>query len=150
MATKTQDYTKMMQEMMASFPGDMSSIQESFKSYASFGEKMSKVVLDAAGKSTEVSSQWTMETLSKMNDMAVARDEPSDYGKAMSEFASSQAEMTAETMASFAEIAKKVQMETVELMLAAGKDMSEDMTAATKKATNEASSAAKKAASTAK
>ena len=39
-------------------------------------------------------------------------------------------------MAAFAEIAKKVQMETVELMLAAGKDISEDATAAVKKATD--------------
>ena len=48
-------------------------------------------------------------------------------------------------MAAYAEIAKKVQTETMELMLAAGKDMTEDMTAAAKKATEEMSSAAKKA-----
>ena len=133
MATKTQDYTKMMQEMMASFPVDMTSMQGNFKSYASFGEKMSKVALEAAQKSTEISSKWTTDTISKMSDVAVIRDEPGDYGKAMTDFASSQAEMTAETMAAFAEVAKRVQMETVELMLAAGKDMSEDMTAAAKK-----------------
>jgi hypothetical protein len=58
--------------------------------------------------------------------------------------------MTAENMAAFAEVAKKVQMETVELMLAAGKDFSEDATAAVKKATNEVTTAAKKAAAAAK
>ena len=46
----------------------------------------------------------------------------------------------------YAEIAKKAQMETVELMMAAGKDFSEDATAAVKKATNEATAAVKKAA----
>ncbi|QFU09396.1 hypothetical protein PARPLA_01422 [Rhodobacteraceae bacterium THAF1] len=144
--TETPDFTKMMQEMMASMPTDMSAMQDSFKSYASFGEKMSKVALEAAEKSTEVSSKWTKDTLAKINDIAVVRDEPSDYSKAMTDFASAQAEMTSETMAQFAEIAKKVQMETVELMLAAGKDVSEDMTAAAKKATDSASSAAKKTA----
>ena len=113
------------------------------KSYAAFGEKMSKVALEAAEKSAEVQSKWTKETLAKMNDMAQVRDEPADYSKAMSDFASAQAEVTAETMAQFAEIAKKVQMETVELMLAAGKDVSEDMTAAAKNATSSAKKAAK-------
>ena len=49
-------------------------------------------------------------------------------------------------MAAFAEIAKKVQMETVELMLAAGKDLQEETTAAVKKATADVTTAAKKAA----
>lgn len=145
MATKTKDYSKMMQEMMGSFPVDMSSMQDGFKTYASFGEKMSKVALEAAEKSTEISSKWTRDTLGKMSDITVAREEPADYGKAVTDFASAQAEMTAETMAAFAEVAKRVQMETVELMMAAGKDMSEDMTAAAKKATNEITTAAKKA-----
>jgi hypothetical protein len=53
--------------------------------------------------------------------------------------------LIAENLAAFAEIAKKVQMETVELMMAAGKDISEDATAAVKKATAEVQTAAKKA-----
>ena len=59
-------------------------------------------------------------------------------------------EVAAENMAAFAEIAKKVQMDTVELMMAAGKDMSEDATAAVKKATAEVTAAAKKATAAAK
>ena len=53
-------------------------------------------------------------------------------------------------MAQFAEVAKKVQMDTVELMLAAGKDFSEDASAAVKKATNDMTAAAKKATAAAK
>ena len=48
-------------------------------------------------------------------------------------------------MAAFAEIAKKVQTQTMELMMAAGKDMSEEATKAAKKATEEVTAAAKKA-----
>ena len=55
-----------------------------------------------------------------------------------------------ETMAAFAEVAKNVQMNTVELMLAAGKDMSEDASEAVKKATAEVTAAAKKATAAAK
>ncbi|RVV99219.1 Phasin [Mesobaculum littorinae] len=142
----TQDYTKMMQDMMGQFPMDMGHMQDSFKSYAAFGEKMSKVALEAAEKSTEISSKWAMDTIGKVGSIATVKDDPSDYTKAMTDFASAQAEMTAESMAAYAEVAKKVQMETVELMLAAGKDMSEDMTSAAKKAGSDMTSAAKKTA----
>ncbi len=145
MAAKSQDYTKMMKDMMGAFPVDMSAMQDAFKTQATLSEKMSKVALEAADKSTEISTKWTKDTLAKFGEMATAKEDPADYTKAMTDFASAQAEMTAEAMAAFAEVAKKVQMETVELMLAAGKDISEDASAAVKKATAEVTAAAKKA-----
>jgi len=144
MATKAQDYTKTMQDMMGAFPMDMSAFQDGFKTYAAFGEKMSKVALEAAEKSTEISSAWTKATIAKMGDVTKSKAEPTDYSKSMTDFASAQAEMTSESMAAFAEIAKKVQMETVELMLAAGKTATEDMTTAAKKAGEEMTAASKK------
>ncbi len=146
MATKSNDLTKMMQDMMAAFPMDTKAVQDAFKTQAALGEKMSKVAFEAVEKSTDISSKYTKDTLAKMASVATVKDEPTEYTKAVTDFASAQAEMTAETMAAFAEVAKKVQMETVELMLAAGKDISEDATAAVKKATAEVTSAAKKAA----
>ena len=143
--TKTQDYTKMFQDMLANFPVDMSVAQDAFKNQAALGEKMSKVALQAADKSAEISTKWTKETLAKMGDVAAAKDEAADYTKAMTEFASAQAELAAENMAAFAEVAKKVQAETVELMMAAGKEMGDEAQAAVKKATDEVSKAAKKA-----
>lgn len=140
-----QDYTKMMKDMMGAFPVDTSSMSEMFKTQAAFADKMSKVVLEAAEKSTEISAGWTKETLGKIGVVTNVKDDPTDYTKAMTDFASSQAEMSAEVMANFAEVAKKVQMETVELMMAAGKDISEDATAAVKKATDEMTATAKKA-----
>jgi hypothetical protein len=146
MATKTPDFTKSMTEMMSAFPMDMSAMNEAFKTSAAMGEKMSKVMLDAAEQSTEISSKWTKDTIAKMADVAAVKSEPTDYTKSMTDFASAQAEMAAETMAAFAEVAKKVQMETVELMMAAGKEATEEATAAVKKATAEVTTAAKKAA----
>ncbi len=148
MAAKTNDYTKMMQDMMAAFPVDAKAMQDAFKTQAALGEKMSKVALEAAEKSTEISTRWTKSALAQMGDVMKMREEPTDYSKAMTDFASATAETAAENMAAFAEVAKRVQMETVELMLAAGKDMSEDATAAMKKATAEATAAAKKATAT--
>jgi hypothetical protein len=145
--TKTQDFNKMFQDMMANFPMDMSIAQDAFKNQAALGEKMSKVALQAADKSAEISTKWTKETLAKMGDVAAAKDEATDYTKAMTDFASAQAELAAENMAAFAEVAKKVQAETVELMMAAGKELGEEAQAAVKKATDEVSKAAKKATS---
>ncbi|BAQ70309.1 phasin, PhaP [Rhodovulum sulfidophilum] len=140
-----QDFTKMMQDMMSAFSMDPTTMQDAFKTQAALAEKMSKVALEAAEKSTEISSKWTKDALSKVGEVATLKDEPTDYTKAMTDFASSSAEMAAENMAAFAEVAKKVQMETVELMLAAGKDFSEDATSAMKKATTTATKTAKKA-----
>jgi hypothetical protein len=148
--TKTPDFAKVMQDMMASFPVDSSAMQNAFKTQAALAEKMSKVALEAAEKSTEITSKLAKDTIAKIADMTRAKSEPTDYTKAATDFASAAAEMTAESMAAFAEVAKKVQMETVELMLAAGKDMSEDATAAVKKATADVTTVAKKAASAAK
>lgn len=148
--TKTPDYAKTMQDMMASFPVDASAFQNAFKTQAAFAEKFSKVAIEAAEKSTEITSKWAKDTLAKAADMAKAKSEPTDYSKAATDFASAAAEMASENMAAFAEIAKKVQMETVELMMAAGKDISEDASAAVKKATNDVTAVAKKAAAAAK
>jgi hypothetical protein len=148
--TKTPDFTKVMQDMMASFPVDATAFQNAFKTQAAFGEKLSKVALEAAEKSTEISSKWAKETIAKLSAAAKAKAEPTEYTKSVSDFASAAAELAAENMAAFAEVAKKVQMDTVELMLAAGKDVSEEATAAVKKATADVTSVAKKAATAAK
>lgn len=142
---QTQDFTAMMKDMMGAFPVDTKSMEEAFKTTASMSEKLSAVAIDAAGKSTEISTKWTQATLTKLADMSKAKTEPADYAKAMTDFASAQAEVASEHMAAFAEIAKKVQMDTVELLMSAGKDFSEDASAAVKKATEEMTAVAKKA-----
>ncbi|MCI2394107.1 Phasin [Aliiroseovarius sediminis] len=143
--TNTQDFTKMFQDMMGNMPVDMTFAQDAFKNQAALGEKLSKVALQAADKSTEISTKWTKETLTKMGNVATAKEEAADYGKAMTDFASAQAELAAENMAAFAEVAKKVQAETVELMMAAGKEMGDEVQNAAKKATDDVQKAAKKA-----
>jgi len=141
----TNDITKMMKDMMGAFPVDTRAVQDMFRTQAEMGERMSKVVLEAAEKSSDVSTKWTKQTLAKIGEVSTVKDEPADYSKAITDFASTSAEMAAEHMAAFAEIAKRVQMDTVELMLAAGKDMSAEATAAMQKATSEVTAAAKKA-----
>lgn len=148
--TKTDDLAAMMKDMMGAFPIDTSAMDDAFKTTATLSEKLSSVALEAAKKSTELSATWTKDTLAKMADMSKAKAEPADYAKALSDFATAQAEIATENANAFAEIAKKVQMDTVELMMAAGKDMQQDASAAVKKATDEVAATAKKATAAAK
>ena len=123
---KTPDFAKNFQDMMANFPIDTSSFQEAFKSQGVLGEKLARVALAAAERSTEISAQWAKDTIARVGELAVVKHEPSDYAKSLTDFASASAEVAAEHMAAFAEVAKKVQMDTVDLMLTAGKDVAAD------------------------
>lgn len=147
---KAQDFTATLKDMMGAFPVDTAAFEGAFKNQAELSEKFSKVALEAAEKSAAISSKWATETIAKLGDMSKAKAEPADYTKAMTDFASAQAEVASENMAAFAEVAKKVQLETVELMMAAGKSASEEATTAVKKATEEMTAAAKKATAPAK
>ena len=144
--TKTPDMTAMMKDMMGAFPVDTKAMEDAFKTQATLNEKLSGLALNAAEKSTEISTKWTKDTLAKLADMTKTKAEPADYAKAMTDFASAQAEAAAEHMAAFAEVAKKMQMDTVELLMAAGKDMTEEATAAVQKVAKDATTVAKKAA----
>lgn len=146
MAAKAQDFTAVMKDMMGSFPVDTKAMDDAIKTQSSLNEKLSAVSISAAQKSTELSAKWAQDTLTKMTALSTAKAEPADYAKSVSDFATASAEAAAEHMASFAEIAKSVQTEALELMMAAGKDMGEDMSAAAKKATADVTAAAKKAA----
>jgi len=143
---KTQDFTAMFKDVMSAFPVDNKAMEDAFKTQAAFSEKLTAVALEAAEKSSEVSAKWTKETLAKLTEVSKSKAEPADYAKAMTDFASATAEVAAENMAAFAEIAKKVQMDTVELLMAAGKDMTDEASAAVQKAAKEATAVAKKAA----
>ncbi|MCZ7675338.1 MAG: phasin, PhaP [Roseovarius sp.] len=148
--TKAQDFNTVMKDIMGAFPVDTKAMEDAFKNQAALTERLSGVALNAAEKSAEISSKWTREALAKLAEFSKAKAEPADYAKAMTDFASANAEVAAENMAAFAEVAKKVQMDTVELMMAAGKDLQEDATKAVKKATDEVTAAAKKATTAAK
>lgn len=141
MATKTPDFTKTFQDMMANFPVDTSSFQEAVKTQQALNEKLAKVALGAAERSTEISAQWAKDSIARMGELTASKEEPTDYAKAVTDYASASAEVAAEHMASYAEVAKKVQMDTVDLMLTAGKDAAEE----TQKAARSTQAAVKKA-----
>lgn len=146
----TQDFTKPFKDMMGNWPMDSDAMEGAWATSAGFGEKLSTIALGAAGKTTDISMQWTVETLGRMGEMTKAKPEPADYAKAMSDFATAQLESATSHMTALSEIAKQMQSETLDLMMTTGKDIAEDASAAaatTAKATEEA---AEKAAAAAK
>ncbi len=142
---RTQDYTKTLQEMLGAFPLDASVFQDTFRSTAALNEKFARVALEAAEKSAEISTRWTKDTIARLGQVSAAKAEPADYATAITEFASAQAEVASENLAAFAEIARKVQTETVDLMLEVGRELGAEAQTAVKKATDEGAGAAKKA-----
>ncbi len=136
--TKTPDFTKAFENMFTAFPTDMKAFTDAFQNTAEFTGKMAKIALEAAEKNAELSQAWTKDTLSKLEAATEVQKDPSDYAKVVSDIASSQAQTAPEHIAAFAEVAKKAQMDTVELMLAAGKDARDEATAVVKKATKKA------------
>ena len=143
----TPDYAQMMKDMMGNFPVDTSSMENLAKSQAALAEKMSSVAIEAAQKSTDLSAKWMQDTLAKLSNVTAVKAEPADYAKSVTDFMTQSAESAAEHMAAFADIAKRVQTETLELLMAAGKDITEDMTTAARKAGTEWTAAAQKATS---
>lgn len=132
-------------KLFGDLPVDMNAFNDVFKNSAAMGEKFAKVALAAAEKNAEISNKWTKDTLAKVAAATKAQAEPADYSKVFSEFTSTSVEAASEHVAAFAEVAKKVQMDTVELLMAASKEVQAETTAAVKKATTEATDAVKKA-----
>lgn len=142
---KTQDFTTMMKDMMGPFSMDPTFIKDALKSRAALGEKLTHVYLDAADKTTELTSKFTKDTLAKVGVLAEVKAQPTDYAKAITDFASAFTESSTATLTAYAEIAHKVQSETMELLAAAGNDLSEETKVAVKKGTEAVTAAAKQA-----
>ena len=89
---KTPDFTKAIQDVLAKFPVDTSSFQDAFKSQTALGEKMAKVTLAAAERSTEITAQWAKDTIARMGELTASKEEPTEYAKAVSDFTTAAAE----------------------------------------------------------
>jgi hypothetical protein len=149
---KPLEMTCLMQDFFAALPIDTKAFEKVAKNTTELGEKLTGVAFIAAEKSAEILNNWTKKTLAKLGDLSKTQNDPADYTTSLTDFASVQAEVAAENLAAFAEVAKKVKMETVEVMMAACNDVSADASAAMKTATSAAKStpAAKPAAKAAK
>ena len=75
------DINKLMKDMMGNFPFDTIGVEKAFKSSALLNEKLANVALDAASKSTEISTTWAKNTLGKLQVVSSAKEEPANKGQ---------------------------------------------------------------------
>ena len=101
-----------------------------------FNSKLSKIALDTLKKSAELSQDWSKETLNSLDTFTKTHKNPSDYSKVINDFVTQQTQSSPKHIAEFAEIAKKAQLDTIDLYMSAGKEMNEEMTKTAKKTTN--------------
>jgi len=133
------DYKKNFEEMFSKSPIN---VQDFYKSVNDYNSKFSKIAFDTFKKNVEVSQAWTKETLSGMDKLVKQQGKPEDYAKVASDFVTEQAQTSPKYMSELAEIAKKNQLDTIELFMQAGKEAKDEMNKATKKATTPKKTAA--------
>lgn len=128
-----EDYTKNFEKIMAQSPFK---IDDAMKSMMDYNTKVGKIALDTAKKNTELSQMWVKESLAALDPFVKGAEKPEDFMKIASDFVSTQTQSAPKHMAEFAEVAKKAQLETIDLMMKAGKDAQEELSSVTKKATS--------------
>ena len=119
--TKVQDFTKVFTDMASQFPTDVDAFNDAFRKSADLGEKISAVALEAARSNADITGKWTTETLDRLGEISVSGKDTADHAKSMNDFASASIESATGHIVAYSEVAKKAQMETVELLLSAGK-----------------------------
>ncbi len=128
-----EDYSKNFEKMMSQSP---IKIDEAMKSVMDYNSKFGKIALDTVKKNTELSQAWAKESLSALDPFVKSTEKPEDFMKIATDYMSSQNQSTPKHIAEFAEVAKKAQLETIDLMMKAGKDAQEELSSVTKKATS--------------
>ena len=126
------DYKKNFEEMFSKSPINL---EDFYKSANEYNSQISKIAIDTFKKNVEVSQAWTKETIVGMDKLVKPQSKPEDYVKVATDFVTEQAQTSPKFMSEFAEIAKKTQLDTIELFMQAGKEAKDEMNKASKKAT---------------
>jgi len=128
-----EEYTKNMEKFTSQNPffstGSVDSVLE-------FNSKLSKIALDTFKKNAELSQEWSKETLNALENLTKTQKNPSDYSKVINDFITQQTQSSPKHLAELAEIAKKAQLDTIDLYMTAGKEINEEMTKTAKKTAN--------------
>ena len=114
------DYTKAMEKFVSASPFEMA---DNLKPYVDYQTKLSQVAFDAAKRNIEISQAWMNETVAALDAFAKPVEKPADLAAASTEFAKAQVAAAPKHLASIADVAKKAQVDTAEIMLKAGKDV---------------------------
>ncbi len=111
MADDTFDFAKAAQDFMTSMKIDPSALGMPMQTPADFNTKLAKIALDAAQKNAELTSEWTKETLKKVQQSSNA----TDVTEMVAAFSAEQSQDMQDKLTAYAEVAKQAQAETLKL-----------------------------------
>lgn len=122
----TQDFTQAFQQMFQNIPGmpaDFNGFSDSTAQVAEFNAKLNSIALEAAQKNADLSAKWTQEAIAQATALNTPQEQPAAYAEAVTEATSAQVQELPERVSQFAEIAKKAQVEAVELIMNTTKEL---------------------------
>ena len=120
MMNTAQDFTKFFGQIPAGFQFDGSAATDAMKIWATFGERLSGIALEAATSSNEIATASAKETFARLGDATKLREEPSEYAQAAANFAQGQFELSRRTAEAFVGIMQRANSDTVALVAATG------------------------------
>ena len=99
---------------------DPQGYQDVFKTWAHMKERVAGMLVDAASRITEIASGTTQDALSNIREVNQVRDEPAEYGQAVSDFAQKQMDLFMRTTQAYADVSQKTASQASELASEAG------------------------------
>lgn len=119
------DFAQTTEKLLGALNVDTKAYEDVLKNAAEFNAKLGKVAVDAAKKNAELTNAWTQDVLARFDNANTACGNPVEYAAAASDFATAEARALPERLAQFAEVAKTAQLNTVDLLISAGKTVQE-------------------------
>ncbi|MCY4259232.1 MAG: hypothetical protein OXC91_03065 [Rhodobacteraceae bacterium] len=110
------DYKAILEKM----PTDPASFRKAVNDSVTVNQKLSELAISAAEKSAEVSTKWGREILGQLNEVNAANENPTDYVRKIADLGTASVGSSADYMTKFAEIARQIQIDTLEVLLSAG------------------------------
>jgi hypothetical protein len=132
MAKDGNDFLNTIKKMITDVPANY---KDALGNVVEYNSKLSEIALETAKKNAALSQAWANDTLGGIEALTKVPEQPSAYATVATDFVSAQAKSAPEHVAAFAEVVKQAQIETVELLLTAGKALQAEATEVAKKVT---------------
>ncbi len=125
-------------QFAAAFGFDQSAAMDGINTVARFNERFIGLALDAARETNDIAARTTGEAIENVRTATRLRDEPAEYGQAVTEFARNQAALMGRATEEFGQVFQTAQDQAADLATEAseraGHDAAANVNAAAKKA----------------
>lgn len=116
-----QDYSKAFSNLASYLPLSPDTLNENYqKSAENFGKAVN-IALNAASEVVDINDKWARDTLARAKVVSEEKPSPENFTKSLQDYASSSWEASTQYLASYTEVARKAQMDTVELVIGSTK-----------------------------